>query len=61
MALTREDTDAIGEQRFATLGLSAEGRLLVVIHTYRDPDAIRIIPAWKANKRQTKRYEKGRG
>lgn len=61
MALTREDPDAIGEQRFATLGLSADGKLLVVIYTYRDPDSIRIISAWKANKRQTERYEEGRG
>ncbi len=61
MALTREDPDAIDEQRFATLGLSAEGKLLVVIYSYRDPDAIRIISAWKANKGQTERYEKGRG
>lgn len=61
LALTQEDPDAAGEQRFATLGLSAEGRLLVVIYAYRDPDMIRIISAWKANKRQRVRYEKSRG
>jgi uncharacterized DUF497 family protein len=61
LALTREDPHAIGEQRFATLGLSAEGKLLVVIYTYRDPDLIRIISAWKANKRQRARYEKDLG
>jgi uncharacterized DUF497 family protein len=61
LALTREDPDAIGEQRFATLGLSGEGNVLVVIYTYRDPDEIRIISAWKANKPQRVRYEKGRG
>ena len=61
LALTREDPDATGEQRFATLGLTGEGNLLVVIYTYRDPDVIRIISAWKANKRQRVRYEKGRG
>jgi hypothetical protein len=60
LALTREDRDALGEQRFATLGLSGEGKLLVVIYTYRDPDTIRIISAWKANKRQRARYEEGR-
>ena len=59
LALTREDSDAIGEQRFATLGRSGEGRLLVVIYAYRDPDVIRIISAWKANKRQRVRYEEG--
>jgi uncharacterized DUF497 family protein len=60
-ALTREDTDAIGERRFATLGLSGDAKLLVVIYTYRDPAVIRIISAWKANKRQRVRYEKGCG
>lgn len=29
-------------------------------YTYRDPDAIRLISAWKANKRQREAYEKGR-
>jgi uncharacterized DUF497 family protein len=60
-ALTQEDPDAIGEQRFATLDLSGEGKLLVVIYTYRDPDMIRIISAWKANRRQRMRYEESRG
>jgi len=61
MALTRDDPDAIGEQRFAIPGLSGEGTFLVVIYTYREPDVIRIISAWKANRRQRVRYEKGRG
>ena len=61
LALTREDPDAIGEQRLGTLGLSGEGNLLVVIYAYRDPDVIRIISTWKANRRQRGRYEKGRG
>jgi uncharacterized protein len=61
LALTREDPDAIGEQRFATLGRSGEGKPLVVIYTYRDPDVIRIISAWKANRRQRVRYEEVRG
>ena len=37
-ALTREDADAVGEQRLVTLGLSATGALLVVVFTHRDPD-----------------------
>ena len=61
MALTREDPDAVGEQRFATPGSSAVGRLLVVIYAYREPDTIRLICAWKANKRQRVQYEKARG
>ncbi len=59
-ALTQEDPDAQGEQRFVTLGLSSFGNLLVVVYTYRRPDVIRIISAWKANKRQRVRYEEGR-
>ena len=60
IALTREDPDAVGEERFVTLGLSDVGNLLVVVYTYRRPDIIRVISAWKANKRQRVLYEKGR-
>lgn len=59
-ALTREDPDAVGEERFVTLGVSDCGNLLVVVYTYRGPDIIRVISAWKANKRQRVLYEKGR-
>jgi uncharacterized DUF497 family protein len=59
-ALTREDADSIGEQRFVTLGLSGHGNLLVVVYAYREPDIVRIISAWKANKRQRLQYEKDR-
>ena len=59
-ALTREDPDAVEEPRFVTLGLSNLGNLLVVVYAYREPDIIRVISAWKANKRQRVLYEKGR-
>lgn len=59
-ALTREDPGSVGEQRWSTLGLSGLGNLLVVVYTYREPDRIRIISAWKANRRQRLQYEKGR-
>jgi uncharacterized DUF497 family protein len=59
-ALTREDPAAVDEPRFVTLGLSSLGNLLVVVYTYRDPDAIRLISAWEANTRQREAYEKGR-
>ncbi|HMO47962.1 MAG TPA: BrnT family toxin [Rubrivivax sp.] len=58
-ALTREDPDAFGEQRFVSLGMSATGALLVVVYTHREP-IVRIISSWKANKPQRKLYEKGR-
>ena len=59
-ALTREDRDSTGEQRFASLGMSATGAVLVLIFTHREPDIYRIISAWKANKPQRKQYEKSR-
>ena len=60
-ALTHEDPGAAKELRFVTLGLSNLGNLVVAVYTYREPDAIRLISAWKANRRQRKAYEKGRG
>ena len=42
-ALTREDPQAAGEQRFVTLGLSDTGNLLVVVYTHREPDVFRVI------------------
>jgi uncharacterized DUF497 family protein len=59
-ALTREDPASAGEQRFVTLGMSGFANLLVVVYTYREPDVIRIISAWRANRRQRVRYEKDR-
>lgn len=57
LALTREDPDSGAEQRFVTLGMSALSNLLVVVYPYPGPDTIRIISAWKANRRQRVRYE----
>ena len=59
-ALTREDPDSEGEQCFVTLGMSSFAYLLVVVYTYREPDVIRLISAWRANRRQRLRYEKDR-
>lgn len=59
-ALTREDPDVQGEQRFVTLGMSATGALLVLVYTHREPDVYRLISSWKANKPQRTLYEKNR-
>jgi uncharacterized protein len=59
-ALTREAPDRVGEQRFVTLGMSSFAQWLVVVYTYRELDVIRIISAWRANRRQRLRYEKDR-
>ena len=46
------------EDRYLTMGLSAEGLLLVVSHTDRD-GAIRIISARQASRAERKDYEDG--
>ena len=46
------------EDRFLTMGVSVEGRLLVVSHTDRG-DAVRIISARAASRRERKDYEDG--
>ncbi|RKT45925.1 hypothetical protein BDD21_3415 [Thiocapsa rosea] len=55
-ALTREDVDANGEQRFVTLGMGGRGRVLVAVWTLRG-NRIRLISAWKANQSQRRHYE----
>ena len=60
-AITREDPDSIGEQRFVTLGLSGVGNLLVVVYAWRGAATVRLISAWKANARQRTQYAQGVG
>ncbi len=55
MAVTIEDPDAEGEQRFVTLGMDALGRILVVVHTPRG-SRTRLISARKASKGETEQY-----
>lgn len=49
------------EERWITLGLSANGGLLVVVHTYDEVNddiaRIRIISARKATKREKLQYQ----
>jgi hypothetical protein len=46
------------EMRFVTIGVSQQGRLLVVAHTERN-DTIRIISARRATRREREFYEQG--
>jgi uncharacterized protein len=55
MAVTVEDPDAVGEQRFITLGMDALGRVLVVIHTQRG-ERTRMISARKAPRGESDQY-----
>lgn len=57
-ALLIDDPDhSEAEDRFVLLGLSAKLRVLIVVHCYREDDAvIRIISARKATKPEQRRY-----
>ena len=55
MAVTVEDPDAVGEQRFITLGMDALGRVLVVVHTQRG-ERTRMISARKATRGESEQY-----
>ena len=55
MALTLEDPDSEGEQRFVTLGMDALGRVLVVVHTPRASET-RLISARKASRGESEQY-----
>ncbi len=46
------------EERYINLGISAKGRILVVIHTERNKN-IRIISSRKATRKERKYYEEG--
>jgi len=57
LSATFDDPDhSAGENRFITVGYSARGRLLVVSHTERG-NAVRIISARHATRREGKRHE----
>ncbi len=50
-----------GEERFLLLGMSAEMRVLVVCHCYRESDSqIRIISARRATKKERQQYQEFR-
>lgn len=56
-ALTCEDMHAVGEQRFATLGMDFLGRVLVVVYSEPNESTIRLISARKASAGERKQYE----
>ncbi|PUB83806.1 MAG: hypothetical protein DBP01_15360 [gamma proteobacterium symbiont of Ctena orbiculata] len=57
-ALTIEDRDH-PEQRFKTLGLGPDLKVLFVVHAERNENLIRIISARDADRSQTKQYYQG--
>ena len=56
-ALSKEDNDSEGEERFVVVGCDALGRILTVVYTYR-ADCIRLISARKSTKKEKSDYEK---
>ena len=58
LAVTVEDAGP-GEQRFVTIGESAEGRLLVVVYAWRG-ERIRLISAREATPRERRNYGSGK-
>ncbi|MFV1985235.1 MAG: BrnT family toxin [Thiohalomonadales bacterium] len=57
-ALTIEDTDN-NEQRFKTLGMGPNLKILFVVYAYSEDDVIRIISARNADPGETKYYYQG--
>jgi hypothetical protein len=57
-ATARDPDHSVVESRFVTLGVSSDGRLLVVSHTERE-NSVRIISARLATKDERKIYEEG--
>ena len=58
LAITFRDPDhSIGEIRYLTFGISQNGVLLILSHTYRN-DLVRIISARRATRSERKIYEK---
>jgi len=55
-ALTMEDPDP-DEERSITLGMDAQGNILIVSYTWRE-DRIRIISARKATPAERRQYER---
>lgn len=60
LSRTRDDPEHSfpGDERLAMLGRSVNGRLLVVVHSYRG-DTVRIISARQATARERRSYEEG--
>jgi uncharacterized DUF497 family protein len=59
LSITFPDPDhSINESRFITIGLSTNGRIIILSHTDRD-ERIRIISARKATRKEQRFYEEG--
>ena len=60
-AMSIQDRDMNGEERWQTLGIIGNGIVLLVAHTYGEQgdEVVRIISARKATARERQAYETG--
>lgn len=56
LAIHVPDPDAAGEERTLVVGLGSAGKLLVVVYTMRGSEAVRLISARPATRREAKTY-----
>ena len=60
LALVKEDTDSIGENRWVLIGLNSFADLLTIVYTLREnkgkKEIIRLISARKATRKEVKYY-----
>jgi uncharacterized protein len=54
-----DEAHSTEERRFVTIGVSEQGRVLVVAHTERN-DTLRLISARRATRRERAFYEQGK-
>ena len=60
LSVTFPDPDhSVGESRYVTVGLSEQGKVLVVAHTERAEEGLRIISARKATRSERVFHEEG--
>ncbi len=55
VVMVEDDRFNYGEQRFITLGL-LRGRVVVIVHTERENDCIRIVSTRRATKYEQQTY-----
>ena len=55
-ALTDRDVSSDDEERWVTMGIDGEGRVLVVVYTWRGEN-LRLISARNATRRERRVYE----
>lgn len=56
LAVTVEEPDAAGEQRFVSIGHGRTGEMLIVVYTVRDGE-LRLISARRPTRKERKSYE----